>query len=215
MHSRCMVGMDLARWLDLMRRLDLPRTEDTWQQLVDAHGEPARHYHEVGHIEHCLALVDRHRTQIPDADWVELAFWFHDAIYDTHSQTNEQDSADWALGFLQDQGAAQEVAQSVYDLIIATDHSREVAAAAAAWMIDIDLSILGAEPEVYDRYCAAIRREYHWVPEADYRTGRAAVLQTFLGRETIYRTAEFRDRYEARARANLTRESTVLETRLS
>jgi predicted metal-dependent HD superfamily phosphohydrolase len=70
-------------------------------------------------------------------------------------------------------------------------------------VIDVDLSILGEAPEVFARFEDEVRREYGWVEEAAYVAGRSAVLRGFAARPAIYGTALFRDRYEARARANI------------
>ncbi|MGZ7283798.1 HD domain-containing protein, partial [Streptococcus pyogenes] len=53
-------------------------------------------------------------------------------------------------------------------------------------LLDADLAILGASEERYKRYAADIRKEYAWVPEADYRKGRAAVLERFLAAPRLY-----------------------------
>jgi predicted metal-dependent HD superfamily phosphohydrolase len=73
----------------------------------------------------------------------------------------------------------------------------------AALFLDIDLSILGAVPERFAVYDAAIRREYEHVPDDLYRTGRRAVLKTFLERDPLYLTKTFAVRFEKQARANL------------
>ena len=72
-------------------------------------------------------------------------------------------------------------------------------------MTDIDLSILGREVKRFDEYEHQIRQEYAWVPELTFIEGRFAVLKKFLERESIYATDFFRQKYEAQARANMTR----------
>jgi predicted metal-dependent HD superfamily phosphohydrolase len=75
----------------------------------------------------------------------------------------------------------------------------------AALFLDMDLAILGAPPAAFDAYEEAVRREYAWVDDAAWRTGRAAVLRTFLERPHVFHTPEFRERFEDRARENMAR----------
>lgn len=186
-----------------MTRLVLPSSTETFDALIAAHSEPARHYHNVEHITHCLNLVDQYREQIPDADLVEVSFWFHDAIYDAQSKTNEEDSAQWAVQFLEDAGAPQVVVQRVYHLILSTKHTAANLSPSQQWVVDIDLAILGAEREVFDRYEQNIRLEYEWVPLEQFKQGRSALLEGFLARAWLFNTAACRERYEVGARANL------------
>lgn len=188
-----------------MTRLGLPESLETWNALVAAHREPTRHYHNVEHVTRCLDLVDEFREQIPNADLVELAFWFHDAVYNPQSKSNEADSAAWAERFLADADMAKDTRQTVDELIMATQHRAEPLTIAQQWMVDIDLAILGAEPDRFDQYERDIRREYQWVPEEQFRQGRAALLEVFLQRKWIFNTAVCRDRFEANARLNLQR----------
>ena len=71
-------------------------------------------------------------------------------------------------------------------------------------MVDADLSILGAPPDEFDRYEGQIRREYAFVPEAEWRERRPRILRRFLDRPRIFETPEFA-RLEAPARSNLSR----------
>lgn len=75
-----------------------------------------------------------------------------------------------------------------------------------ALFLDLDLSVLAAPADVYDRYAEQIAQEYAWVPDALYRQGRAQVLASFLQRDHIYFTPSLRLLWEAAARANLQRE---------
>jgi predicted metal-dependent HD superfamily phosphohydrolase len=56
-----------------------------------------------------------------------------------------------------------------------------------------------------------VRAEYRHVTDDEWRIGRAAVLEGFLERPAIYSTPTARDRWETRARANLTAELASLD----
>jgi predicted metal-dependent HD superfamily phosphohydrolase len=70
-------------------------------------------------------------------------------------------------------------------------------------LLDVDLSILGRAPSLFDSYDRAIRAEYQFVPDKQYREARTCILSGFLNREFIYHTDDFRRQYEQQARANL------------
>jgi predicted metal-dependent HD superfamily phosphohydrolase len=97
------------------------------------------------------------------------------------------------------------VAQRIAQLILATRHLTLSDDPDTQLLCDIDLSILGREPAVFDEFERRIRQEYDWVPEPIYRTSRSEILAGFLRRRFIYQTGVFRDQYEAQARANLER----------
>jgi predicted metal-dependent HD superfamily phosphohydrolase len=82
-------------------------------------------------------------------------------------------------------------------------------------LLDADLAILAAVPEVYDQYARAIRQEYAFVPEGAYRNGRIQILQSFLDRDHIYRTATMYQRCQQAARQNIEREILSLQIRSS
>jgi predicted metal-dependent HD superfamily phosphohydrolase len=62
------------------------------QQLA-RHAEPQRKYHTQQYLLECLRLFDEvwHLAERPHE--VEMALWFHDAIYELKSSQNEQRSA--------------------------------------------------------------------------------------------------------------------------
>lgn len=78
--------------------------------------------------------------------------------------------------------------------------------------LDIDLSILGAEPDVYACYARQIRQEYAHVEHTRYCNGRASVLATFLRADTLYFTPNMRELLEDNARRNIAAEMAVLQT---
>lgn len=173
-----------------------------FDELAAAYAEPHRHYHGPRHLAECLAHLDRVRGLARAADEVAVALWFHDAVYDPRAGDNEERSAAWAAAALGAAGAPAGTVGRVVDMVLATRHHLGDDPDATL-LLDIDLGILGAPPDAFARYDRAIRAEYHWLPEPEWRTGRARVLATFLERPVLYRTAHFRDRLETRARQNL------------
>ncbi len=69
--------------------------------------------------------------------------------------------------------------------------------------LDLDLAILGASPAKYWQYAIAIRQEYSYLSDRDYRQGRKQVLAEFLNRDRIYFTKHFNRQLESIARKNL------------
>ena len=182
-----------------------PRVDELHANLLARYREPQRHYHTVQHLDECFERWPEVRAHAEHPAEVELALWFHDAIYDTHRPDNEALSAALALGAALGLGVAQESAQRISDLILCTRHAVEPEGADAEALIDVDLSILGAAPQRFDEYEVQVRQEYAWVPEQMFRQRRAEILEQFLARRQIFSTSIVRERYEARARANLAR----------
>jgi predicted metal-dependent HD superfamily phosphohydrolase len=179
--------------------------EDTFARVTAAYAEPHRAYHDATHIGACLLLLDDAEVHALAGrpEEVEAALWFHDVVYDTHAKDNEERSADLAVLALRSAGATGDVAARVGAHVIATrDHA--TASEDGRLVVDIDLSILGADPATFERFDAAIRREYDWVDERAYVAGRAAVLRRFLERPSIFATELFRARFETNARRNIT-----------
>ena len=132
------------RWLELARAQSQSNPGQTWELLRSHYSEPHRRYHNLAHIEACLQWLDRVRDHAKDSPSMEFAIWFHDVIYDTHSSTNEQDSADLAQRTL----IPPANVDRVRNLILATGHQAD-AEGDAALLCDIDLATLGAEPAGY------------------------------------------------------------------
>jgi predicted metal-dependent HD superfamily phosphohydrolase len=173
--------------------------------LLAAWGEPPRRYHTLRHLGDCLALFDESEHLATHPAEVEIALWFHDAVYDLKARDNEARSAAWANQALASSGVAEPVRHRVHALVMATCHHALPETDDARLLVDIDLSILGADPACFDEYEVQVRQEYAWVPGPLFRRTRRRILQDFLARPTIYSTNFFRQRFEVAARGNLTR----------
>lgn len=174
-------------------------------RLIAAWSEPQRRYHTGRHLSDCLALFESTMHLVEHPAEIEIALWFHDAVYDLKAKNNEARSAGWADQALSEAAVASDTRVRVHDLIMATCHAAQPNSADAQLLVDIDLSILGADPERFDEYEVQVRQEYAWVPRPLFRRKRREILMGFLARPTIYGTPWFQERFEAAARANLQR----------
>jgi predicted metal-dependent HD superfamily phosphohydrolase len=185
-------------------------SESLRAELVAAYTAPGRHYHDLRHIEALNSLAAACAEDIADRDAVEAAIWFHDAVYDTRREDNEERSAVLAVERLSGAASAERIAR-IAAMIRATaghakpDYSGGAASQDCALFLDMDLSILGSPEADFDAYEAAVRREYGWVTDAQWRQGRRAVLARFLSRPAIFATARFKASHEDAARRNLLR----------
>jgi predicted metal-dependent HD superfamily phosphohydrolase len=198
--------LDQNRWIGLWSRLGAQGGGlSIFAHLLAAYAEPARAYHTAEHIRDCLAQLDRSRDISKRPDEVEAATWFHDAVYVPGGSDNEDRSARLAQTALLACAVPLEISRRIAELVLATRHITVPRDPDAKLLCDIDLSILGREPEIFDEFERRIRREYHWVPDPAYRVARSEVLSGFLRRRPIYQTEYFRSLYETPARANLER----------
>jgi predicted metal-dependent HD superfamily phosphohydrolase len=185
---------------------DAEAARAAFADLSGRYGEPHRHYHTLEHVAEVLRAVRELAPADPDPALL-LAAWFHDVIYDPRAGDNEERSAGHARAVLEALGVPEAVRAEAARLILLTrTHSAGPDDLLGQVLLDADLGVLGAFAERYDRYAAAIRREYAWVPEDGYRAGRRRVLESFLARPRIYATDAMFARGEAAARANLRRE---------
>jgi predicted metal-dependent HD superfamily phosphohydrolase len=208
------VNASVGPWAAEPPRAEPPRAEraEPWRaELVARWSEPHRHYHTLDHLRQVLSIVDAHADLADDAESVRLAAWFHDAVYDPLAADNEERSARLAIELLAPLGVAPARVDEVARLVrLTAGHTVADGDRNGALLADADLAILAAPPEAYDRYAAAIRREYAAVPDDAFRAGRAAVLRHLLALPRLYRIVPEHRAWTERAAANLRRELAVL-----
>ncbi|MFT3782306.1 MAG: hypothetical protein QM790_09845 [Nibricoccus sp.] len=143
----------------------------------------------------------------PDAGrlpaFIEAALWFHDAIYDPRSSTNEEDSAALAADCFSTASLPPAHIAAIRQLILSTKTHHAGENTDAALLIDADLAICGQPTSRFLEYESGIKAEYAWVPAATYVEKRVQILSNFLERAEIYRTDYFKEHYEGAARTNL------------
>jgi predicted metal-dependent HD superfamily phosphohydrolase len=199
-----------VRWESLWRGFGVAAPMHEYAALTARYAEPHRHYHTTQHIAACLLHFDAAHELCEHPEDVELALWFHDAVYEPRARDNEAQSAQWALRVMCECGIAREAQERVRTLIMATCHDALPDTQDAQVLVDIDLSILGADAAHFDEYENQVRAEYGWVPDFLFRRTRRKILAGFLARASIYATAHFKNRLEKKARDNLARSLSAL-----
>ena len=198
------------RWTRLMANMGMSENTDAFDSLIRAYSEGHRKYHNTDHIKTVLTELDRHEELTNNKNELELALWFHDAVYKPLSSSNEEKSAAWVQEFMQRNNLNEQSTHQVIQLINATGHIDNIKRSDEKLISDIDIAIFGQPQEIYESYAEAVRTEYRIVPSVVYRRKRRALLDKFLKRSRLYATKEFFYRYEKQARFNLNREITSL-----
>lgn len=201
-------------------------------QLMEHYGKKGRHYHNIEHVCYCLMEYDWIRGFCKHPSAVKIALMFHDTVYDSKASNNEELSAEVAEVWIQSQAnavnfwdtdevwggweeqknAASLLCKEVRRLIMLTKH--DVAPDKndfdGKYIVDIDLAIFGKDAATYADYADDIREEYSWVEDEIFKKKRIEVLKNFLARPSIYYSGFFKDKYEEKARENLSREIRML-----
>jgi len=218
--------MDLtARWNQLMDNLRFSqRREQTLENLKAQYTTGIRAYHTLeGHVAHCLEEMDAVRDKLNSPSIVELALWFHDAVYRPPLASNEAAS----VVYMHDQmrGLDHRLLSMAAYHIFATrpdaddgeaarhlrisrlsETARRSVEADRRYVKDIDFAILGQPEERYKEYAEQIREEYSFAAKPIYNAARREFLEKLLARDALFVTETFAQRYEVQARKNITAE---------
>ncbi|WP_413191118.1 hypothetical protein [Psychrobacter sp. AT9] len=215
-HVTSDLGQHFAMHLSAIANdIDRVEVEMLWQAAATRYNEAHRAYHTLHHLKQLFAQFEQVKHNLYEPHIIALALYYHDVIYEPTRADNELKSADYAVEALQKYLSAEQC-QHIYALIMMTathqldkltdDDKRSD----AAYLLDMDLSVLGAAGSEYELYASAVRKEYAHVPVTDYCIGRTAVLKGLLAHPRLYLTDYYFERLEKQARDNIKRELTSL-----
>lgn len=180
-------------------------------QIYKYYNQSHRHYHNLSHIYNLFKLNDQILTDYHRL--IEIAIWFHDVIYQPFYKDNEARSCDFFIKTLQKypqhQLKTDEIEWIEVAIMSTFGHAPKIESKEIELFLDMDLSILAADWETYQKYSEAVRKEYWIYPNVLYKKGRAKVLEHFLGRDRIFYSSVFGEK-ESQARENLQREIEML-----
>lgn len=197
---------------------DMSVIDNLFEDVYKKYSSRGRHYHNMTHIYRMARNWSRLKNKLRNPDAVFMAIIYHDIVYKPRKSDNEEKSKEYfekiAKAHLQEHSNAGVYYTLIDDVkcgIMATKHNDT---SIAYWkndldiqyLLDFDLEILGTNIEAdYDWYRQGVRKEYRIYPNVLYKPGRKKVLESFLSREKIYLTEDFKER-EENARKNLKKE---------
>jgi predicted metal-dependent HD superfamily phosphohydrolase len=177
--------------------------ENLWSEIEKNYSEKSRHYHNLEHLENMFSELDLVKEKIVNFENITFSVFYHDVIYDVTSKVNEEKSAEFAELRLKKLNVDQNSIEKISAQIIATKAHQKSEDNDINYLLDADLSILGKDLETYLDYTKKIRKEYSIYPDLLYKPGRKKVLKHFLELESIFKTEDFREKYEVIARENI------------
>jgi predicted metal-dependent HD superfamily phosphohydrolase len=175
-----------------------------------------RHYHGLLHLatlwtRHCRFGIGTPFLAPAATRLIACAITFHDAIYDATRRDNEHRSA-----LLWRRYAPSDLPAADVDWVAATieataDHlasrdSSTLRSRLRLWLLDLDLTPLGEQPELFARNTRRLRAEYRHLREADWQRGRLAFLRKLQSAPALYRSGPLAAAFEHQARCNIARE---------
>lgn len=188
----------------------------TIEALTTLYSSPDRYYHNMRHINRCLAEVDKLQMQLPEKDLLKAAFWFHDAIYNPYSKTNEADSATLFKNSITLMHA-RNIDMCVNLIKITALHTEHIdfndsniETQLQQYMLDIDLISLADSKYQYVNNSRNIRKEYYCYDDNDYLNGRIDFLKKMLKRPSLFYSDCYKH-LEREARLNLDGELDALK----
>lgn len=188
-----------------------------YEEMLQAtrYEDPANAYHNYSHIAYCLSRLNLFADYagIPISDAFRVALVLHDARHDPKSSTNEHNTA-----FFISQSLPMALRKPVYELIKSTELGAVHDTFEKQLLHDIDFSILGSPPEIYEVYRRNIILEYDGIVahdtqrlHPDFIRGRSSFLDEMMnGDNPIFYTDFFKTRYEAQAKRNMSAELAAL-----
>lgn len=192
----------------------------TRAELMTLLSERSRIYHNFQHIQMMLrdltSFIESSKQELTknQIDAIKLAIWFHHAVYDAYSKTNEEDSvelfASW-FDSLEEKNCDEnekELFANVVNMILTSKNPEKYDGTNLAMevFLDLDQAILGKPMFMFKNYFQGISLELYNTTNKVFSGRRKHFIEKITKRKTIYRTKYFQEKYEKTARENLATE---------
>ena len=142
-------------------------------EIKNMYEDPSRHYHNWKHVLHVAFSLSKGDFNKTDFEILMISAFLHDAVYDTHSKTNEYDSAQLVDEF----DLPQSSKDIIKDIILATTYRDQPSDTLINAFMDADLDIFNQSESSQLEFEKQIFKEYYWVSIKDYVPARIKILE--------------------------------------
>lgn len=206
--------IEIIKSLDKLCKTNNSVIFDIFNAIGNAYSETHRKYHTISHIDHMLQMFKeissyRISNDIQNEDLFIIAIAEHDIVYIPEFSHNEEASAKIAHSHCKKLGIDSSSIEYIMNLIIATDYikfkSSECRSTDQKIIRDLDFSIFGSSPFLFDLYNKSIKEEYlnFGVSPETYKKERDNFFVKCLKKERLFLTDFFYSKYEKSARENI------------
>lgn len=176
-----------------------------------------RVYHNLSHICYMFELASMNYIDLDREE--SLAIVFHDIVYLPAAPDVDNVEASIRLMYpliKHSRSGAKINVETVAEIIRDTSRHTEALSLndfVSAYVVDLDIAILGESASVYDSYVRRVREEYQFIPDEQFYNGRMSFLKKMLAKKRLFYTNKMKY-LEMRARNNMMRELAKLEEKL-
>ena len=179
--------------------------------LLSRWREPQRRYHTVDHLAAVLYRIDELAEHADDLSTVQLAAWFHDAVYRPDRSENEERSAALAERALPELGIGAARTAEVARLVrLTVTHDPAPDDPDGEVLCDADLAVLAGSPDDVRRLRRRGPRRVRLRPRRRLPRRPLRRAPQLLSLPRLFRTPRGYDRWEHPARRNLATELDLL-----
>lgn len=166
------------KWYNLCKHFtqDANKIEQAWRIIFSAYHEAHRAYHTLDHIAELTQRIEECSDKIKDKFTLLFTAFYHDIVYIPGSNVNEKESSMIAVEGMKELQVPIEIANDTKKLILHTKSHAHVDASVTPDMLlflDMDLAIIGAEPDRYEQYRVSVRKEFNATPDFLFRKEEA------------------------------------------
>lgn len=180
-----------------------------WNEIEEFYSQDWRFYHNLEHLSHMLTLFEEFSYLVKDKNAVLFSIFYHDFYYFPKRNDNEKRSAEKLSEVLLEINIPKKFVEKCKNFILYTQNHSEIynfGDTDLLLFLDLDLAILGSEPNKYQIYVQNIRKEYSHVNEIDFRSARHNFAEKMLANQPIFKTNEIAEIFENQAIKNLSSE---------